>query len=209
MGIEKKAALICVVVLSVLFGIGLSNREDRPLPKDDKDKRSRVVAQRILEDLNNGVSTDLSKGNDVKKPGGKKRPKPEPKPKAEPKFRYVKVKFRDNFSKIAARELGSATRYPTLVNANPKLRPRNLREGQKVRIPVASDVKVPEPQTTAVKEKPKMKAKTYRVSRDETLSGIAQTQYGKASQWKKIFAANRHKLSRPESLQAGMLIKIP
>jgi nucleoid-associated protein YgaU len=50
---------------------------------------------------------------------------------------------------------------------------------------------------------------TYTVKPGDTLSKIAQQFYGKASDYSKIFEANRDKLSNPDNIQAGQELVIP
>ena len=50
---------------------------------------------------------------------------------------------------------------------------------------------------------------TYTVKPGDTLSKIAQQFYGNASQYSKIFEANRDKLNDPDKIQAGQELVIP
>lgn len=50
---------------------------------------------------------------------------------------------------------------------------------------------------------------TYTVKSGDTLSKIAQQFYGDASQYNRIFEANRDKLNNPDKIQAGQELKIP
>jgi nucleoid-associated protein YgaU len=43
----------------------------------------------------------------------------------------------------------------------------------------------------------------------DTLSGIAKKFYGKASQWRVIFEANTDRISNPDLIQIGQVLKIP
>src|SRR5436190_8011589 len=45
--------------------------------------------------------------------------------------------------------------------------------------------------------------RTHTVQRGETLTGIAQKYYGRASEYQKIFDANRDKLSDPDKVREG------
>ena len=49
----------------------------------------------------------------------------------------------------------------------------------------------------------------YTVRKGDTLSHIAQAHYGKASQWRRIFDANRDQLDDPDRIQPGQVLKIP
>ena len=51
--------------------------------------------------------------------------------------------------------------------------------------------------------------RTHTVQRGETLTGIAQKYYGRASEYQKIFAANRDKLSDPDKVREGTNLIIP
>ena len=52
-------------------------------------------------------------------------------------------------------------------------------------------------------------ARTHKVAKGETLSHIAQKYYGKASEYKKIFEANRDQLKDADKVREGMTLKIP
>lgn len=49
----------------------------------------------------------------------------------------------------------------------------------------------------------------HEVAAGDTLSGIAQRFYGKASAWKTIFDANRDQLVDPDRIKPGQMLKIP
>ena len=51
--------------------------------------------------------------------------------------------------------------------------------------------------------------RTYTVVAGDTLSHIAQRFYGKASRWPAIFEANRDKLSDPDRIFPGQVLRIP
>jgi nucleoid-associated protein YgaU len=50
---------------------------------------------------------------------------------------------------------------------------------------------------------------SYTVKSGDTLSKIAQNEYGDAAQWKRIFDANRDKLNDPDLIQPGQQLTIP
>ena len=52
-------------------------------------------------------------------------------------------------------------------------------------------------------------AKTYTVQAGDTLSKIAKQFYGNANAYMKIFEANRDKLSDPNKIQVGQVLRIP
>lgn len=49
----------------------------------------------------------------------------------------------------------------------------------------------------------------YTVQKGDTLSHIAKAHYGKASQWSRIFEANRDQLDDPDRIKPGQVLKIP
>jgi nucleoid-associated protein YgaU len=49
----------------------------------------------------------------------------------------------------------------------------------------------------------------YTVQKGDTLSHIAQAHYGRASQWRRIFDANRGLLDDPDRIQPGQVLRIP
>jgi nucleoid-associated protein YgaU len=51
--------------------------------------------------------------------------------------------------------------------------------------------------------------RSYTVKSGDTLSGIAQQFYGDASKYRKIFEANRDKLTNPDQIRPGQELSIP
>jgi nucleoid-associated protein YgaU len=52
-------------------------------------------------------------------------------------------------------------------------------------------------------------ARTYTVKAGDSLSKIAQREYGDASEWKKIHAANRDLIPNPDLIHPGQVLKLP
>ena len=52
-------------------------------------------------------------------------------------------------------------------------------------------------------------SRTYTVEKGDTLSHIAQAQYGRASKWRAIFDANRDILDDPDRIRPGQVLRIP
>lgn len=52
-------------------------------------------------------------------------------------------------------------------------------------------------------------SETYEVKSGDSLSKIAKRVYGNASDWKKIFEANRDLLKDPDKIFPGQKLKIP
>ena len=51
--------------------------------------------------------------------------------------------------------------------------------------------------------------RVHEVVRGDTLSGLAKTYYGNASQYNRIFEANRDLLDDPDKIKVGQKLKIP
>lgn len=49
----------------------------------------------------------------------------------------------------------------------------------------------------------------YTVQKGDTLSHIAKAHYGRASQWSRIYEANRDQLDDPDRIQPGQVLRIP
>lgn len=52
-------------------------------------------------------------------------------------------------------------------------------------------------------------ATTYTVRSGDTLSAIAKNEYGDASQWQRIYDANRDQLDNPDLIHPGQKLNIP
>jgi nucleoid-associated protein YgaU len=51
--------------------------------------------------------------------------------------------------------------------------------------------------------------KTYTVVKGDSLSKIAQREYGHANEWNRIYVANRHILNDPDKIYPGQILNIP
>lgn len=51
--------------------------------------------------------------------------------------------------------------------------------------------------------------RTYTVVKGDSLSKIAQREYGHANQWNRIYEANRDLLNDPDKIYPGQILKIP
>lgn len=50
---------------------------------------------------------------------------------------------------------------------------------------------------------------TYVVKKGDSLSKIAEREYGDADQWRKIFEANRDQIQDPDLIHPGQTLRIP
>lgn len=51
--------------------------------------------------------------------------------------------------------------------------------------------------------------RTYTVKAGDSLSRIAQQEYGDASQWQRIYEANRSTISNPDLIHPGQVLHLP
>ncbi len=133
-----------------------------------------------------------------------------------PKFERYVVQRGDDLWSIAERRYGDRRHWQAIAQANGSdLDPQRLRVGQTIRLPVdpANVQGLPvDPETGEAMrpERPSVPAAIeYTVKSGDTLSGIAQHFYGRASRWREIYEANRNALASPEALRAGMKLMIP
>ena len=56
---------------------------------------------------------------------------------------------------------------------------------------------------------PVAEERTYTVKSGDSLSKIAQREYGDAAQWPRIFEANRAKISNPDLIHPGQVLTLP
>jgi nucleoid-associated protein YgaU len=68
--------------------------------------------------------------------------------------------------------------------------------------------KAPEPEPAPAPE-PVAEVRVYEVVAGDTLGAVAQKYYGKASEYMKIFEANRDILDNPDLIKVGQKLKIP
>lgn len=135
---------------------------------------------------------------------------PAPAPAADAQKVYV-VQPGDMLSDIARRELGSASRWKQLMDANEDVLHGSevVRPGMKLRIP-ARTTAVAEGTTVAPARTPVAAgAKTYKVQSGDTLSSIASRLLGSSGRWKEIVKANEGVLHGGTDIRPGMELRIP
>ena len=70
-------------------------------------------------------------------------------------------------------------------------------------------VEQPRRPKSATAEPPPQPAQTYVVQKGDTLEKIASKFYGDSNQWRRIYKANREKLSSPNRIYVGQKLAIP
>lgn len=120
---------------------------------------------------------------------------------------YV-VQAGDTLSDIARRELGSASKYRLIADANQDTLKGSdvLRAGVKLRIPGASATVAP---PSPVSPGGGSGATTYVVKSGDTLSSIASRMLGSSKRWREIQEANAAVLHGGTDLRIGMTLTIP
>jgi nucleoid-associated protein YgaU len=137
---------------------------------------------------------------------------------------YV-IKEGDTLDKIAAKHKTSAQ---SIVDANPGLKPTNLRIGKSIVMPgkVEKVVEKKEELPVVKKEEPKQEQapattpkqtdmkvvdgkKVYTVQAGDTLSGISVKVYNTSRHYQKIYEANKDAIEDPNTLQVGLNLVMP
>jgi nucleoid-associated protein YgaU len=134
------------------------------------------------------------------KVAGKPAPLAPPPPGSNEEARIVVVQKGDTLQKIAARELGDASRWRVLTEWNPGLDPKRLKSGQELRLP---------PPTRAAPARVAAATRLHEVAADDTLQSLAERYYGDRARWIDLLEANRDQLRGPADLKIGSKIRIP
>jgi nucleoid-associated protein YgaU len=74
---------------------------------------------------------------------------------------------------------------------------------------IVNAIRVEEPAPPEPEPAPEPEIRTYTVQPGDTLGAIAQEYYGKASDYMKIYEANRDILDNPDLIKPGQELKIP
>jgi len=131
---------------------------------------------------------------------GKPAPLAPPPPGATEEARRVVVQKGDTLQKIAARELGDASRWRVLTEWNPGLDPKRLKRGQELRLP---------PPTRAAPVRTAPATRLHEVAANDTLQSLAERYYGDRARWIDLLEANRDQLRGPANLKVRSKIRIP
>lgn len=134
------------------------------------------------------------------KVAGKPAPIAPPPPGTTGEARVVVVQKGETLQRIAARELGDASRWRVLIEWNPGLDPKRLKRGQELRLP---------PSTRAAPARTPPAARLHEVAPDDTLQSLAERYYGDRARWIDLLEANRDQLRGPADLKVGSKIRIP
>lgn len=141
--------------------------------------------------------------------------------------RQVQVREGDTVYKIARRELGEfniAEAVKSIERLNPSLSIDSIYPGMTIVLPRSGNAPVTEASKApagpagapaAATSAAKTVAATdgqyrlYTVLDGETLSSIALSQLGKGGRWQEIYQINKARISNPDSVPAGLTLKLP
>lgn len=214
---EKIAVLVVTVVIAVLLSLTLLSSPGTPVtetaeaplapaPAIPAAGNSGAAPLGLQEVLDGGASTQLAPRPVVTQT----TPVVAPVNTAVPTT--VRVANGETLDVIAKRLYGRSSASAEILAANPGLNPRRMRVGMELKLPRAPTRGTAQPAVAAARTPsaaPATTARTHTVARGERLGGIAKQRYGDANAWRRIYEANRDKLSDPNKLVAGMKLRIP
>lgn len=130
---------------------------------------------------------------------------PGPTPPADPS-EYV-IKEGDTLTKIAQEKLGKGSLWTKIIEANPGLNDKDLKIGQKIKLPAAPGA-TPGPVVSPVPTPgPVVGPNEYVIKEGDRLGAIAKDKLGKESLWPEIVKLNPG--LDEKSLPVGKVIKLP
>jgi len=124
--------------------------------------------------------------------------------------RVIRVREYETLGEIAARELGSSTRWTEIANLNGIRDPKSIRVGQELMIPSAEELQTNKKgaeQNSNVSLPDSNGWRTYIVQSGDVAGKISQKVYGTAKLWEGILEAND--ISDPRELRVGQKLRIP
>ncbi|MBI4491602.1 MAG: LysM peptidoglycan-binding domain-containing protein [Chloroflexi bacterium] len=104
-----------------------------------------------------------------------------------------------------ATQVAGPTRAPT----TPTPAPSPTRVVASAPPPLPAPTATPAPRPASPAPTAEARADTYVVAAGDTLSGIAARIYGDASQYRRLYEANRDQLSSPDQLKPGQRLRVP
>lgn len=134
-----------------------------------------------------------------------------------PQFREHVVRANESYESIARDELGSPTLWEAIARANPLKDPRRLKVGDVIRVPLdpanIQGVVVGDPvqggDSSAQTPHAEPVPVEYTIRAGDSLTKIAREYYGSVRFADLIFDANRDRLSSPDALSVGQVLRLP
>lgn len=131
-------------------------------------------------------------------------------------YRKYKVQKGDTLEAIASAQLGKKSKVSEILKLNEGINPSRLKVGQEIVLPLKEDSAVATVDAPAKSKEAKSATpasselpKSYKTVRSDTLSDLAKKFYGSSGKWKKIYDANKNKISDPDTLPEGIELTIP
>lgn len=123
---------------------------------------------------------------------------------------YV-VRSRDTLTGIAARELGTSTRWRDIARLNSDILKgsTDIRPGMRLRLPGPRAVPVSPGALVAMDPAARTTGRTYVVRAKDTLSSIARDELGSTGRWKEIVELNDDVLHGSHVIRAGLELRLP
>ncbi len=119
----------------------------------------------------------------------------------------------ETLSDVAAKYLGSPSKWEQLVAWNPGLDPRRLQIGQVIRVtpgaPAAAQAAPASTASTPAASARPSGARTHTVVKGDTLGGIARKYLGSATKAAEVYEANKQVLKSMDDLKIGQTLIIP
>ena len=147
---------------------------------------------------------------------------PEPKVASKPavsnNYTSYTVVSGDTLSSIAGVWFRDTSKWKSIADINPGLKPTTLKVGQKINLPAKSvasksgksALKTASASAGSAGAATPTAANEHVVSSGETLASISDKAYGNRSNWKRIYEANKGVIgSDPSRLKVGMKLTIP
>ena len=114
-----------------------------------------------------------------------------------------KVRKGESLSSLSRTYYGSISYWPRIARANGGLSPEKMQVGMSLLIPPLGAEKKTSTsaQTTAPRK--------HIVKKNDSLVRISKQYYGTTSKWRRIYDANREKISDPDVLKLGVCLVVP
>ncbi len=128
---------------------------------------------------------------------------------AVPLFETHTVLRGETLGSIARRYYGKSSMWRVVAKANYGVNPKRLKPGQRLKIPSAQGRRrvggEPAPRPVAASDG----GRWHTVARGESLETIARRRLGRGSAWRRIYDANRTRISSPDAIRIGQRLRIP
>lgn len=134
-----------------------------------------------------------------------------------PEYVEYTIQPGDTLASLSRRFFGSSSRADAIARMNPTMSPPNMKPGRVIKIPKDPNNIQGKPAPQEAEPTPPQASEgatasaEHKVSRGDTLSGIAKRYYGSSHPRyvERLLDANKGVISAPEDLRPGQVLKIP